>query len=317
MATNNVKNVNITPKSFSNFESCPNYWQIDHKIKNISEVKGVTILSSPEAWKKFKWTRKWFMRQPKEGYFIWVKKQINFPLSSCVTIASSKISQDLINLIIIEKGIVAKTEVMCSVAKNNLSGIHKAQGKLILKDNASLEYNHLHQWGEKDFISSDYEFLLGENSRLNYVYKNLLPPKNLDLKTTIHSNRNSSSNLSFAVNGLNSNIGLKDTLFLEGQNAQGIIRLRLVGRKNSQIKAKSSIVAQAPGKGHLDCQGLLVNKNSTVALTPELICQDEKAQITHEALIGKISEEELNYLRARGLTETEAINLIIAGFLEI
>ncbi|GAI42777.1 unnamed protein product, partial [marine sediment metagenome] len=47
-----------------------NYWQVDHKIKNIFEAKEVIILPSPEAWEKLKWTRRWFARPPKEGYFI-------------------------------------------------------------------------------------------------------------------------------------------------------------------------------------------------------------------------------------------------------
>jgi len=66
----------------------------------------------------------------------------------------------------------------------------------------------------------------------------------------------------------------------------------------------------------LDCQGLLVDKDSKISLTPELICQNKLAQITHEAAIGKISEEELSYLRMRGLSEEEAINLIVSGFFQ-
>jgi hypothetical protein len=51
-------------------------------------------------------------------------------------------------------------------------------------------------------------------------------------------------------------------------------------------------------------------------LVPELVNENKDALLTHEASIGRISEEELNYLRARGLSENEAIDLIVAGFLE-
>jgi len=302
MAMKNVKNAS--------------YWQIDHKVKNIFKAKGLVISPSQEAWKKFSWTRKYFEKKPKEGYFIWVKEQIDFPLTPCITIASKNISQNLSNLLVIEKNIKAKANVVCNTASNNLCGIHKAQGKLILKDKASLEYNHFHQWGQKDFVSPNYQFILGKNSRLIYNYKNLFPPKNLRLNTTIYSDKNSSCNLNFVINGLNSEINLKDTIFLEGLDARGIVRLRLVGRKNSKIKAVSSIVAKAPAKGHLDCQGLLIDKNSEISLKPELVCKNNQAQVTHEASVGKISEEQLNYLRTRGLSEKEAINLIVTGFLE-
>ena len=292
-----------------------NFWQVDHKIKNIFEPKEVIILTSPDAWRKFKWSRKWFEKKPKEGYFIWVKKTIDLPLSSCITIASPKISQDLTNLLVIEKNVKAKFNVICNAAENKLCGKHRAKGKLILKDNVSLEYNHFHKWGEKDFVSPDYEFILGKNSQLLYTYQNLFPPENLQLKTTIYGNENSSSRLNFIINALNSNIRIQDIIYLKGKSSQGIARLRLAGRDNSQIEAISKIFALAPSKGHLDCRGLLLNRTAKISLIPEIVCQNKKAQITHEASIGKISEEELNYLRMRGLTEKEATDLIVTGFL--
>ena len=291
------------------------YGQVDHKVENISERKGVIILPSPQAWQRLNWTRKYFQKKPKEGYFIWVKEQPLFSLTTCITIVSKKVSQQLNNLLVIERNIKAKANAICRVAQPNLCAFHQVQGKLILREKASLEYSHFHQWGQKDSVNPDYQFILGRGSRLIYNYKNLAPPKNLQLKTTVYNDNNASANLNLTINGLNSKIDIEEALFLQGKNSQGIVRLRLVGRKNSQIEAKSEILAQAPAKGHLDCQGLLASKDSIISLVPKLVCQNKKAQITHEASIGKISEEELNYLRTRGLSEKEAINLIIAGFL--
>jgi len=292
-----------------------NYWQIDNKIKNITAVDGAFVLPSLKAWQKFPWTRKLFVRKPQEGYFVWVKKQVNFPLATCITIASPKISQDLTNLMVIEKGLKIKANVVCQSAKDYLHGSHKAKGRVILKDGASLEYEHFHQWGQKDFVSPDYEFILGKEAALNYDYKNLFPPENLELKTVIYSGENSSSNLNLIINSLNSKINLEDTVFLEKKDSRAIVRIRLVGRKNSQVKAISKIIAKAPVKGHLDCQALLVDKTAKISLSPELVCQNKDAQLTHEASIGRISEDQLTYLRMRGLTESQAINLIVSGFI--
>jgi len=293
-----------------------NYWQFDHKVKKILEVKGITILPSPQAWERFIWTRKWFGKKPKEGYFIWVKEQTDFPLTTCVTIASPKISQNLTNLLVIEKNIKTEANVLCNAAKGNLCGSHRAQGKLILKEGSFLKYNHFHKWGEKDLVEPNYEFILEKDSKLIYNYQNLLPPKNLRLITAFHNKENSSVQANFVINSLNSKTELKESIFLEGKNSQGILKLRLVGKKEGQIEAKSTILATSPSRGHLDCQGLLVDRKSKISLIPELICQNKLAQITHEASIGRISEEELNYLRMRGLSEEEAINLIVSGFLK-
>jgi Fe-S cluster assembly scaffold protein SufB len=293
------------------------YLQIDNKIERISERRGVVILPSLKAWQNMKWTRKWFQEKPKEGYFVWIKQKLDFPLITCVTIASPKVSQNLINLLIIEKGIKAKASIVCNAKEKNLQGIHKARGKLILKEGAKLEYKHFHQWGNKDFVNPEYEFILEKNSCLNYIYKNPFSPQNLILKSWVQGGQDSCANLTFLIKGKNSNIKIRESVFLKKRNARGVARLRLVAQKNSKISAYSQIVADAESKGHLDCQGILIDTKSEIALTPELICNHKKAQITHEASIGKISEEQINYLRTRGLGERESIDLIVSGFLKI
>ena len=85
--------------------------------------------------------------------------------------------------------------------------------------------------------------------------------------------------------------------------------------RNSLISADSQIRAEAEAKGHLDCQGLLIDEKAKVSMIPALVCSHKKAQITHEASIGRVSETELNYLMMRGLSEKQALDLIINGFL--
>jgi hypothetical protein len=293
-----------------------NFLQVDHQIKNILQKQGVIIIPSPESWEKFQWVRKFFKRKPKEGYFVWVKKQISFPITTCVAIASPRISQDLKNFFVVEENVKIKANILCEAAKNHLYGIHKAQGIILIKEGAGLEYEHFHKWGEEDFVNTDYEFILEKDSRLVYSYKNLFPPKNLSLKTKVQGYKNSSSNLTIVAKALNSKIDIKDNIFLRGEKSQAIVRLRLVGERQSQIQAVSKIFALSSGKGHLDCQGLLVDKEAKISLIPQLVCKSKEAQITHEASIGKINEEQLTYLRMRGLTEIQAIDLITNGFLK-
>ena len=118
------------------------------------------------------------------------------------------------------------------------------------------------------------------------------------------------------ANCVGTEMNIKDVLILKGKGSSGIINLRLVSGKKSKVLAHSQVIADSESKGHLDCQGLLTDKKSNISLIPELVCKNKLAQITHEASIGKISQEQLNYLRTRGLTEKQATNLIINGFLE-
>lgn len=292
------------------------FWQIDHKTKNILDVKGIIILPSPEAWEKFKWSRKWFNKKPKEGYFIWVKKQVDFPLFTCVSIASKKIHQELQNLLILEKNLNIEIQGVCNTLSKNLCGIHKAQGKIILKEGSTLKYKHIHSWSREDIVEPDYKFLLEKNSKLDYNYENLFTSKKLKIVSSFDVFAGASCNVKIVVNCTQTETEIKDTLRLVEKGASGIVKLRLVGEKGSNISAYSQILAEAESKGHLDCQGLMVDKDSVISLDPKLICKNKLAQLTHEASIGRISGEQLSYLRMRGFSEKQAIDLIINGFLK-
>ena len=310
-----MKNVNSAQLNRA-FSQKVIYFQKDHYVE-IKKENGIIIMPILDAFKKYKFIKEFFRRKPEEGYFIWVKKQIDFPLETCISICSPKVSQILTNLFIIEKGLKIKANTACMTEKNNLTGTHIAYGKIVLKENSSLEHSHIHKWGNNDEVSSDYEFILEKSSRLSYSYSNLFSPKILNLKTKVISRNRSSSDLKINIKGINSKINLDDSIVLKEKNAQAMLRLRVVGRENTHIKGISTLIAEAPGKGHLDCQGLLIGKKSEISLSPELICKDKNAQITHEASVGKISEQELTYLRTRGLNEKEAINLIVLGFLNL
>ncbi|MCK4520660.1 SufD family Fe-S cluster assembly protein [Candidatus Parcubacteria bacterium] len=306
-----------------------NYYQINNQIPEICELKEIEILPSELAWQKYNWTKEYFFKKPKSGYFIWVKEQPQQPIFTCITLANKSIKQELQNLLIVEKNLKVELQGTCNALKKNLAGIHQAKGKIILRQGSTLQYRHIHSWGERDIVEPNYEFFLEKKAKLDYSYKVFSPPKKLKMKTLITLLEGSSANLNIVGKFSQTKTEFEETLILKEKGASGIVKLRLVGDKDSEITARSQVIAESESKGHLDCQGLLVDpegsrrggtygagKASVIRLIPELICKHPKAQITHEASIGRISGEELNYLRMRGLNEKEAINLIVNGFLE-
>ena len=81
---------------------------------------------------------------------------------------------------------------------------------------------------------------------------------------------------------------------------------------------RGEIIAKAPNtKGHIECKGLTLSKDSIITAVPVLESQTTDSELTHEASIGKISREQIEYLMARGFTEDEAISLIVRGFMDI
>ena len=292
-----------------------NYRQIDNKTPKICLTKEAEVLPADLAWKKYIWTRKYFKKKPGHGYFIWLKKQPRNPLFTCISIGHQNIKQELQNLLILEKGVKTRIQGICNALKKNLAGIHQAKGKVVLKENCVLQYNHLHSWGEKDLIDADYEFFLEKNSQLDYTYKTLFSPQSLKIKTRFNLLEGSTAKVTLIGDCRQGKTEIEETLILRQKRSSGVVKLRLAGRGSSKIFARSRIIAKAESQGHLDCQGILLDNDSAISFTPKLICQNKKAQLTHEASIGRISEEALTYLRMRGLSEEQAINLIVSGFL--
>jgi Fe-S cluster assembly scaffold protein SufB len=301
-------------KNVKNVKSI-NYYQVDYRVNKILEKEGAIILPSSEAYKKLKWTRDYFKQEPKEGYFIWVKKSIDYPLTTCITISSPKVIQKPENLVVIEKNVEVKIQSICNVSKKNLQGKHMGYSKIILKENSELKIRHFHSWGKRDWVKSSLEFFLEKGAKLSHTYKCLEIPMKLKMENNTYLRENSSSNLIITILAKEGEVDMHDCTFLNGRESNGISRVRIIGDKESKTVARSQMVANDAGTGHVDCMGLLLSKNSSIQAIPELINRNEDASLTHEALVGKISEETLNYLRSRGLTEDEAIDLVVTGFL--
>jgi hypothetical protein len=223
------------------------------------------------------------------------------------------------NLLVVEKGLQVKLQGTCSSLQPSKSGIHKAQGKIILKDRAFLQYDHVHSWGGKNVVWPEYDFILGKEAKLEYSYKMISSPKDLKVKTRVELAEKASCILKLAADCRLIRAEIEDSVFLKGKGSSGQIELKIVAREGSKILARSIISAQAESMGHLDCQGLLVDPGKdkdqpVLKMAPQLDCSNSKAQLTHEAAIGRISSEQLDYLRMRGLSEKEAIDLVINGF---
>lgn len=288
--------------------------QEDHQV-NILPIEGVELLKITDAIKKYPWVREQ-VPKPVEGYFMWIKETIKIPLSGCFLIASPRVKQKPANLIVLEKDVSATLRTICAAKLPDLVGNHTGFTKIILKENSQLNIEHVHRWGKRDMVITSLSIFLHPYACLKYDYRSLESPRKLGIITKAELFDSASFSLTTAVDAENSNITTKEVFSLIGAKSRGEIKLRFVGRNNSYVKALSKILGLGDeAVGHLDCQGILLSDSSYIDLIPELVSRNKTVMLTHEASIGRISEEVLLYLRSRGLTEEEAINLIVTGFL--
>ena len=101
----------------------------------------------------------------------------------------------------------------------------------------------------------------------------------------------------------------------EGSRSERITRTI---SKGGTIYARADIQGHAANtKGHIECQGLVVSEDKGMIYSIPQISGGYGTELSHEAAIGKIAKEKIEYLMTRRLTEDEAVSIIIRGFLNI
>ena len=144
--------------------------------------------------------------------------------------------------------------------------------------------------GRAGFVDIDYEVRLGENAKSM-------------LLTKIYARGNDL-------------IKANESVILEGSHSSGVIKTRMALRD----KAKSEVIGKTVGlgaysRGHVDCTEIIMDDAEAIA-SPVVMANNPKAKVTHEAAIGSVDKKQLLTLMARGLTEEEAIDVIVGGLLK-
>ena len=102
---------------------------------------------------------------------------------------------------------------------------------------------------------------------------------------------------------------------LKGENSSADVVSRSVARDDSSQTFNARITGEAPCSGHTECDAIIMD-NARVLAVPSLDAKNVDAALVHEAAIGKIAGEQLTKLMSLGLTEKEAEEQIINGFLK-
>ncbi len=111
-------------------------------------------------------------------------------------------------------------------------------------------------------------------------------------------------------------ISVKEFIRLNGEGARGLTKNRVAVREQAVSEVFTTMEGNAPyAKGHMDCTEI-VRDQAIAKNMPLVIVRDDRAQVTHEAAIGTVNRKELETLMARGLSEEEAVDIIIRGMLQ-
>ncbi|MGB9892799.1 MAG: SufB/SufD family protein, partial [Candidatus Saccharicenans sp.] len=114
---------------------------------------------------------------------------------------------------------------------------------------------------------------------------------------------------------LDDRIRIKESASLEGEASRAILTTHIAVKDEAQADINNEIIAKAAySRGHVDCKEI-IQGNGVARAVPVVEVRNPKAHVTHEAAIGSVDSKQLQTLMARGLSEDEAVDLIIKGLL--
>ncbi len=175
-------------------------------------------------------------------------------------------------------------------------GVGKGQGEKILNPVTKIVMKE-----NSDFVMETIQ-LGGVSSSVRTTKAKLYDNAKLVIKEKILTTQEQSAHTKFDVE-------------LLGDNSSVDVMSRSVAKDNSYQNFYSQVKGKNRCFGHVSCDGILVD-NARIDSTPKIICENVNATLIHEAAIGKIAGEQLIKLMTLGLTEQQAEDLIIKGFLK-
>lgn len=304
-----------------------------------SRVKypGLELMSMTDAIKKYDWLKDYLWKlipvdmdkytaevelAQSHGYFIRAEagSKVTIPVQSCLFITSDTIRQNVHNIAIAEENSELHLITGCSVSHSVNSALHLGVSEFYVKKGAKITFTMVHNWGGGVEVRPRSAVMIEDDGVYISNYILVTPVKSLQMfPTTYCMGRNAratSQSIVYATG--NAKIDMGSRVVLQGEGSKAEIISRVIATDNAKVTARGDVFGEAAdAKGHIECRGLMLSDTAEVDSIPELKATRRDLDLSHEAAVGKIAEEEIQYLMARGLSEEEATSVIIRGFLNV
>ncbi len=302
---------------------------------NFGRHEGVEIMGINEALVKFK-IKEYFWKliaknkddETKavaegdfEGYFVRSQRdeKIKDLIQTCLFISKNKMSQKVHNLIVAEENSEMNIITGCLMGDEVKEARHLGITEIYVKKGAKLTYTMVHSWGNGVVVRPKTAVVVEEGGSFVSNYICVKPVGDIKMYPKCHLKGDNSqadfNSFVYAREGSKFDIGSK--IVFDGENSSGQIISKIVCDK-SEVTNRGCMVGNAKNiKAHLDCGGLILSKKGIIRAIPELEANLADLNMTHEASIGKVSEEAVEYLMSRGMSEKQAVSMIVKGFLAV
>ena len=256
------------------------------------------------------------------GSFVYVPSgvSVEIPLQYYFRLNAPGAGQFEHTLIIVDKGADLHFIEGCSAPKYNVANLHAGCVELFVRENGKLRYSTIENWSKNMYnlntkrarveAGGTIEWVSGSfGSHVSYLYPmSILAGKGAGCDFT---------GVTFAGAGQNLDTGCK--IVHAAPDTTSHVSTRSISKSGGISTFRSAVVVTEKAQGSrssVSCESLMLDPISRSDTIPVMDVRTDKADVGHEAKIGRISDDAVFYLMSRGLSEEDAKALIVSGFAE-
>ncbi|MCH4094198.1 Fe-S cluster assembly protein SufB [Acetobacter peroxydans] len=263
-----------------------------------------------------------------DGSFVYVPKGVRCPmeLSTYFRINARNTGQFERTLIVVEEGASVSYLEGCTAPMRDENQLHAAVVELVAMDDASIKYSTVQNWypGDEEGRGGIYNFVTkrgacrGARSKISWTQVETGSAITWKYPSCILQGEGSVGE--FYSVAVTNNCQQADTgtkMIHLGRNTRSTIIAKTIsaGRSDSTYRGLVRVQPKASGaRNFTQCDSLLIGDKCGAHTVPYIECRNMAARVEHEATTSKISEDQLFYCRQRGLSEEDAVGLIVNGF---
>ena len=263
-----------------------------------------------------------------DGTFVYIPENVHCPidLSTYFRINEAKTGQFERTILIAEKGSYVSYLEGCSAPVRDTYQLHAAVVEVIVHEDAEVKYSTVQNWyaGDKDNQGGILNFVTkrgiceGKNSKLSWTQAETGSAITWKYPSCILKGDNSIGEFySVALTNHRQQADTGTKMIHLGKNTRSTIISKglSAGRSDNTYRGQVKIAASAEGaRNFTQCDSMLIGDQCGAHTFPYIEVENPTAQLEHEATTSRIGEDQLFYCKQRGISEQDAISMIVNGF---
>jgi Fe-S cluster assembly protein SufB len=263
-----------------------------------------------------------------DGSFVYIPKGVKCPmeLSTYFRINTADVGQFERTLIVAEERASVSYLEGCTAPKRDTNQLHAAVVELVALDDATIKYSTVQNWyaGDKDGVGGIYNFVTkrgkcaGARSKISWIQVETGSAITWKYPSCVLQGDDSVGEFySVAVVNNHQQADTGTKMIHVGKNTRSTIVSKGIsaGHGNGSYRGLVKVLPRAENaRNYTQCDSMLIGNKCGAHTFPYIDIQNPSATLEHEASTSKISEDQIFYLKARGLNTENAISMIVNGF---